>query len=143
MVSVRGETPMKNKCSLSETSNAERRTPNIGGIAPSALKFRRRRRATDAFPLTPALSLGERVNFCRASPKFDSLELYPALSGFTFLKRAVCLIAIVAAGIFSARSQQPALKLWYRQPAGTNWNAALPVGNGRLGAMVFGGIEKE
>ena len=28
-------------------------------------------------------------------------------------------------------------RLWYRQPAG-DWNEALPVGNGRLGAMVFG-----
>ena len=28
-------------------------------------------------------------------------------------------------------------RLWYRQPA-DNWNQALPVGNGRLGAMVFG-----
>lgn len=27
--------------------------------------------------------------------------------------------------------------LWYRQPA-SNWNEALPVGNGRMGAMVFG-----
>ncbi|MET6997614.1 glycoside hydrolase family 95 protein [Chitinophaga defluvii] len=27
--------------------------------------------------------------------------------------------------------------LWYRQPA-ENWNEALPIGNGRLGAMVFG-----
>ena len=35
------------------------------------------------------------------------------------------------------------LTLWYRQPAGTNWNAALPIGNGRLGAMVFGNVEKE
>ncbi|MCX7013760.1 MAG: glycoside hydrolase family 95 protein [Candidatus Sumerlaeota bacterium] len=35
------------------------------------------------------------------------------------------------------------LILWYRQPA-TMWNAeALPVGNGRLGCMVFGGIETE
>ncbi|MGO8836014.1 MAG: glycosyl hydrolase family 95 catalytic domain-containing protein [Limisphaerales bacterium] len=34
------------------------------------------------------------------------------------------------------------LSLWYRQPA-TNWVSALPVGNGRLGAMVFGGIERE
>ncbi|MCS7253445.1 MAG: glycoside hydrolase family 95 protein [Armatimonadota bacterium] len=33
-------------------------------------------------------------------------------------------------------------KLWYRQPA-RNWNEALPLGNGRLGAMVFGGIAKE
>ena len=29
-----------------------------------------------------------------------------------------------------------ALKLWYRQPAGA-WTQALPVGNGRLAAMVF------
>ena len=34
------------------------------------------------------------------------------------------------------------LTLWYRQPAG-EWTAALPVGNGRLGAMVFGGIWRE
>lgn len=32
--------------------------------------------------------------------------------------------------------------LWYRQPA-ANWNESLPLGNGRLGAMVFGGLEKE
>ncbi len=30
------------------------------------------------------------------------------------------------------------LKLWYAEPA-QNWTHALPVGNGRLGAMVFGG----
>ena len=34
------------------------------------------------------------------------------------------------------------LKLWYRQPA-QKWTEALPVGNGRLGAMVFGGAENE
>jgi alpha-L-fucosidase 2 len=33
-------------------------------------------------------------------------------------------------------------RLWYRQPA-HRWEEALPVGNGRLGAMVFGGIEQE
>jgi alpha-L-fucosidase 2 len=32
--------------------------------------------------------------------------------------------------------------LWYLQPA-TNWYEALPVGNGRMGAMVFGGIATE
>src|SRR5215212_5948533 len=32
--------------------------------------------------------------------------------------------------------------LWYRQPA-VSWSQALPVGNGRLGAMLFGGIEEE
>lgn len=34
------------------------------------------------------------------------------------------------------------LTLWYRQPA-SQWVEALPVGNGRLGAMVYGGINKE
>jgi hypothetical protein len=35
------------------------------------------------------------------------------------------------------------LTLWYDKPA-TRWEQeALPIGNGRLGAMVFGGVEKE
>lgn len=32
--------------------------------------------------------------------------------------------------------------LWYRHPA-TEWVEAMPIGNGSLGAMVFGGVEKE
>ena len=34
------------------------------------------------------------------------------------------------------------LTLWYRRPA-QEWTEALPVGNGRLGAMVFGGVGRE
>ncbi len=34
------------------------------------------------------------------------------------------------------------LRLWYRQPA-TQWNQALQLGNGRMGAMVFGGVLTE
>ena len=35
------------------------------------------------------------------------------------------------------------LTLWYRKPA-TRWETeALPVGNGRMGAMVFGGVDRE
>jgi len=34
------------------------------------------------------------------------------------------------------------LKLWYNKPA-QNWNEALPIGNGRLGAMVFGSVNQE
>lgn len=37
---------------------------------------------------------------------------------------------------------QSSLKLWYHQPAAL-WTEALPVGNGRLGAMVYGQPEKE
>jgi alpha-L-fucosidase 2 len=48
------------------------------------------------------------------------------------------------AGEFSGEAQPPEepLSLWYRRPA-TKWVEALAVGNGRLGAMVFGGIDRE
>ena len=39
-----------------------------------------------------------------------------------------------------APSSPPAL--WYRQPA-YSWKAALPIGNGRLGAMVYGRVSHE
>ena len=35
------------------------------------------------------------------------------------------------------------LALWYDEPAGTDWLRALPIGNGRLGAMVFGNVDTE
>jgi len=34
------------------------------------------------------------------------------------------------------------LKLWYTQPA-SKWLEALPIGNGSLGGMIFGGVEQE
>ncbi|WP_411831074.1 glycosyl hydrolase family 95 catalytic domain-containing protein [Mariniflexile sp. AS56] len=45
---------------------------------------------------------------------------------------------------FSVHSQQKKtdLKLWYDAPA-ADWNEALPLGNGRLGAMVFGNPTNE
>ena len=42
---------------------------------------------------------------------------------------------------FAARSKG-ASRLWYEQPA-AKWEEALPVGSGRLGAMVFGGTGEE
>ena len=40
------------------------------------------------------------------------------------------------------REASGALTLWYTQPA-TAWTQALPIGNGRLGAMVYGEVEQE
>lgn len=42
----------------------------------------------------------------------------------------------------NAVAQQPAYQLWYTKPA-EKWTDALPVGNGRIGAMVFAGVEKD
>jgi alpha-L-fucosidase 2 len=38
---------------------------------------------------------------------------------------------------------KPALKLWYTKPSEGVWENALPIGNGRLGAMVYGNVGKE
>jgi alpha-L-fucosidase 2 len=38
--------------------------------------------------------------------------------------------------------RQRELKLWYNKPA-DKWVEALPIGNGRLGAMIFGGVKNE
>ena len=47
-------------------------------------------------------------------------------------------------GQFVGESPAPAsaLALWYRRPA-KEWLEALPIGNGRLAAMVFGGVAEE
>jgi alpha-L-fucosidase 2 len=60
------------------------------------------------------------------------------------MKKSASLICIffllLATFIFGQQSNQ--LKLWYNKPA-ANWNEALPIGNGRLAAMVFGTTDIE
>jgi alpha-L-fucosidase 2 len=50
----------------------------------------------------------------------------------------LCLLTVV---VFS-QNKQP-LKLWYKQPSGNTWENALPIGNGRLGAMIYGNTGQE
>ena len=52
---------------------------------------------------------------------------------------SILLLWLVALVAF-ARHQD--VVLWYAQPA-KDWNEALPIGNGRLGAMVYGGFAQE
>lgn len=54
------------------------------------------------------------------------------------IKLLLCFILFLQ----SAFAQQKSLVLWYAQPA-KDWNEALPIGNGRLGAMIFGRPEEE
>ncbi len=62
-----------------------------------------------------------------------------------FIKIISVLIAggfFIISGCNSEIDPNADMILWYQQPA-EKWTEALPVGNGRLGAMVFGGIKKE
>jgi len=54
---------------------------------------------------------------------------------------AACVAVFAAWGVPSLAADADTT-LWYRQPAG-KWVEALPLGNGRLGAMVFGGVDEE
>ena len=62
----------------------------------------------------------------------------------SFLTEAVIAAATLplAPAILSAAPQHGSLVLWYDKPA-AEWTEALPLGNGRLGAMVFGGPANE
>ncbi len=57
----------------------------------------------------------------------------------------VKLLLLCVVGMLGLRAHGAGMesKLWYDKPA-TNWETeALPIGNGRLGAMIFGGVERE
>ena len=47
-----------------------------------------------------------------------------------------------ASGVAQTPSAERRQRLWYRQPA-VEWTEALPLGNGRIAAMVFGGTKHE
>jgi alpha-L-fucosidase 2 len=57
------------------------------------------------------------------------------------MKRIAFLILFCSTYVNNA-SAQSSLKLWYNKPA-DQWVEALPVGNGRIGAMIFGKVEDE
>jgi alpha-L-fucosidase 2 len=54
----------------------------------------------------------------------------------------LALILTLSYNVTIAQPPAELLSLWYRQPA-RQWVEALAVGNGRLGAMVFGGVAQE
>lgn len=57
--------------------------------------------------------------------------------------RQILWSLLIVLGTFSSKAQEGKLKLWYNKPA-TKWTEALPIGNGRLAAMVYGttGLEQ-
>lgn len=57
------------------------------------------------------------------------------------MKKQFFFIFFVQLTVFA--QAQSSLKLWYKRPSGNTWENALPIGNGRLGAMIYGNVEKE
>jgi alpha-L-fucosidase 2 len=61
------------------------------------------------------------------------------LQYYTIMKRNIFILLGVICYLVSCNSKEEtgSLSLWYNQPA-SGWNEALPIGNGHLGAMIFG-----
>ena len=59
-----------------------------------------------------------------------------------FLRFVLCAAAATTVATVGAVEPANPMTLWYPKAA-TNWTSALPIGNGRLGAMIFGGAERE
>lgn len=57
-------------------------------------------------------------------------------------KYPIQLLLLVLFYLASLPAQAVETTLWYEQPA-SKWVEALPLGNGRMGAMVYGGVQKE
>ena len=57
----------------------------------------------------------------------------------TYFFRGISLFSLL---LFAQLLTAQDYRLWYNKPAKV-WTDALPIGNGRLGAMVFGGVEQE
>ncbi|HXD38007.1 MAG TPA: glycoside hydrolase N-terminal domain-containing protein, partial [Rhodanobacter sp.] len=65
----------------------------------------------------------------------------PAFAGMTGVERAGrwCIALLLACGVGTAMAATDTnLQLHYNKPA-TSFNEALPLGNGRIGVMVYGG----
>ena len=67
---------------------------------------------------------------------------------YKFTRFLILALSAVTTSTAAVKSLTPAkkpnaeLKLWYQHPA-RNWWEALPVGNGFIGGMVYGGIDRE
>ena len=59
-----------------------------------------------------------------------------------FLFGDLIAILLLFITILPAGTSKNEMKLWYNKPA-SEWVEALPIGNGRLGAMIYGGVSEE
>jgi alpha-L-fucosidase 2 len=83
---------------------------------------------TNSTLLSAAIRLASSPNRLRLAPLRLTLALF--------------LVWVTALASSAAIPPPESLTLWYSRPAG-KWEEALPVGNGRLGAMIFGGVTNE
>lgn len=121
-----------------QSARPQGRTPRVDWGQPNLRQHLRE----DPVPYSPLVALG----LVRQSPDMTLPCCYKPVFG------TCALLLLLGVGPAAAAED---LRLWYRQPApppvkadpgwenSPGWMQALPIGNGRLGGMVFGGIQDE
>ncbi|MDR0262808.1 MAG: glycoside hydrolase family 95 protein [Sphingobacterium sp.] len=85
------------------------------------------------------------------------MKYHPILTGLHRIRRGLTCCLLLSAAVATAQTQiNRANKIWFEQPADAlavdskngwesdpEWLKALPIGNGSLGAMVFGDVNRE
>ena len=56
--------------------------------------------------------------------------------------KTILAATLIVSGCQGVKEKESVAELWYAQPAKV-WMESLPIGNGRLGAMTYGGVEDE
>ncbi len=65
----------------------------------------------------------------------DDVQIYDRSLGFEEI--------MAMNGITISSKETGDLVMWYDKPAGAEFTSALPIGNGRLGGMIYGNVEQE
>ncbi|MCX6375329.1 MAG: glycoside hydrolase family 95 protein, partial [Armatimonadetes bacterium] len=58
------------------------------------------------------------------------------------MRKGIAMLTLFAVAALNGLGHADQTRLWYKSPA-RDWVEALPVGNSRLGCMVFGGVREE
>jgi alpha-L-fucosidase 2 len=96
--------------------------------------------------LEPKIIVFRNLNVIFIIPIFEGMRLF---KGSNRMKPCAIFVPFILLGVLmifpvtvEAQASEQSQSLWYEQPA-ENWTDALPVGNGRIGAMVFGRVFDE
>jgi alpha-L-fucosidase 2 len=108
--------------------------------AVSSPTSRSRHRTFGTLESLPCAAAGLRHSRAPVSDRLLAITNQTRLAALAFVLGITAVAAPISAP--AAAVTNDALVLWYDKPA-ARWEEALPIGNGRLGAMIFGGVSQE
>ena len=117
----------------------------VGLVLPATPRVSRVRRFRGGHGWEARQTLGVHGSFAERPVRVtveSSIESNKNMNTVFISRRSGIWLVIAGLALTHSLVAAAPLELWYDRPA-TKWTEALPLGNGRLGAMVFGGMAEE